>query len=99
MSEVLTAEDFHPHVARVFHVQGGDHALTLDAVRMYPMPEAAAKDLPRQPFTLIFKGPPGNVLPEGTYMLDVDGGPSFELYVIPIHTPARDRQHYQAAFN
>jgi hypothetical protein len=32
-------------------------------------------------------------------VLEVEGGPSFTLYVIPVHTPARDRQDYQAAFN
>ena len=28
-----------------------------------------------------------------------DGGPSFELYMIPTHTVQRDRQNYQSAFN
>jgi hypothetical protein len=55
--------------------------------------------LPRPPFTLIFAGPPGDVLPEGEYAFEVEGGPAFEFYVMPIHTPARDRQDYQAAFN
>jgi hypothetical protein len=48
---------------------------------------------------LIFRGPAGDLLREGLYVLEVEGGPSFELYVIPVHTPARDRQDYQAAFN
>jgi hypothetical protein len=39
------------------------------------------------------------VLPEGLYTFDVENGPSFELYVMPIHTPARDRQDYQSSFN
>ena len=36
---------------------------------------------------------------EGLYVLEVEDGPSFMLYVIPVHTPARDRQDYQAAFS
>lgn len=99
VTALLTAEHFRPHVGKVFRVQGGEHALTLDEVQMHPLSQAQAKVLSRQPFTLIFKGPPGNVLPEGMYTLDVDGGASFELYVMPVHTPAPDRQHYQAAFN
>jgi len=99
MSEFLTAEHFRPHLTKTFRVQGGEHAFTLDEVQTHPVSEAAAKVVQRQPFTLIFNGPPGNVLSEGMYTFDVDGGSSFELYVMPIHTPARDRQHYQAAFN
>jgi hypothetical protein len=96
---LLTAERFRPHVGKVFRVRGGEHAFTLDEVQMYPLSQAQAKVLSREPFTLIFTGPPGNVLPEGMYTFDVDGGPSFELYVMPIHTPAPNRQNYQAAFN
>jgi len=39
------------------------------------------------------------VLREGPYILEVEGGPGFQLYVMPIHTPAQDRQDYQAVFN
>ena len=49
--------------------------------------------------TAIFTGPPGDVLPEGLYGFDVDNGPAFGFYVIPIYTPMRDRQDYQAVFN
>ena len=99
MGEFLTVEHFRPHLTKVFRVHGGEHAFTLTEVQTYPVSEAAAGIVTRQPFTLIFNGPPGNVLSEGMYTFDVDGGPSFELYVMPIHTPARDQQHYQAAFN
>jgi hypothetical protein len=85
-------EHFGPHVAKVFRVHGGEHALTLNEMQTHPLSQAQANVLWRQPFTLIFKGPPGSVLPEGMYTLDVDGGPSFELYVMPIHTPTPDWQ-------
>ena len=61
--------------------------------------EAERKTFPRQPFSLIFRGPPADVLPEGLHTLEVEGGDSFTIYVMPIHTPARDRQDYQAVFN
>ena len=32
MSELLTSEDFLPHVNKVFRVRGGHHALTLTRV-------------------------------------------------------------------
>jgi hypothetical protein len=96
MTEQLTAEHFHPHVNKVFRVRGGRHALTLSSV------EVAGAALPaqqRQPFNLIFSGPPGDVLHEGLYTLEVENGPQFELYVMAIHTPMPDRQDYQALFN
>jgi hypothetical protein len=97
MSEQLTPEHFMPHVDKEFRVVGGSHALTLTAVETPRF--AGWEAAPRQPFTLLFRGPPGDVLAEGLYTLEVEGGPSFELYVIPIHTPDRSRQDYQSVFN
>lgn len=99
MSGSLTQDHFLPHVNKVFRQKGGRHALTLVAVEVRTMAPAEALIVPRQPFNLIFRGPPGDIMAEGMHTLDVDGGPSFELYVIPISTPAPGRQDYQAAFN
>jgi hypothetical protein len=99
MDQPLTADQFLPHVGEVFRVKGGRHALTLSNVDVLPLDERQAKVLPRQPFTVIFAGPPGDVLREGLHVLERDGGPAFELYLMPIQTFALDRQDYQAAFN
>jgi hypothetical protein len=95
MTDTLSADDFEPHLTRVFHVRGGRHDLTLAHVDR----GAQAEGWPRQLFNLIFHGPAGDLLPEGLYALDAEEGPSFDLYLIPIQTAARDRQDYQAAFN
>lgn len=99
MIEQLTPEYFRPHVSKVFRVQGGRHGLTLAEVDVRVLSEAELKMFPRQPFSLIFRGPPADVLPEGLHTLEVEDGGSFTIYVIPIHTPIRDRQDYQAVFN
>jgi len=99
MDQPLTADQFLPHVGQVFRVKGGRHALSLSGVEVLPLSERQAKALPRQPFTVIFAGPSGDVLREGLYVIERDGGPAFELYLMPIQTFARDRQDYQAAFN
>ncbi len=99
-TEPLTAAHFLPHLHKVFRVAGGRHALTLtqvDAPRRAPQP--AQPLLPRAPFALMFCGQPGDVLPEGLHTLEVEGGPSFALYLIPVQTPSADRQDYQAVFN
>jgi hypothetical protein len=99
MAELLTPEDFRPHIDKAFRVRGGRHSLTLAEVQARILSETERQAVLRQVFNLIFRGPPGDVLTEGIYTLEVDDGPSFELYVMPIHTPTRDRQDYQAAFN
>ena len=99
MSELLISDDFRPHVNKVFRVRGGHHALTLIRIDERRREAEELTFGPRDPFNLIFRGPPGDLLPEGLYTLDVEDGPPFELYVIPIHTAVRDRQNYQAPFN
>jgi len=98
MAEDLNPEHFTPHIGKAFRVEGGTHALILVRVEQ-PGLDARAEAEYRQPFTLIFSGPPGDVLPEGARVLTLDDDTSFSLYVIPIHTPARDRQDYQSVFN
>lgn len=97
--ELMSRDLFDPHVKKVFRVKGGHHALTLHQIDARKLEDWEADLRLREPFNLIFRGPAGDVLPEGTYTLDVEEGPSFELYVIPIHTPFPGRQDYQASFN
>jgi hypothetical protein len=100
MTEQLTPEHFRPHLEKLFRVQGGRHGLRLAEMKVQPLTEEQKAMAPRQPFNLIFHGPPSDVLREGLYVFDVDnGGATFELYVMPIQTFVRDRQDYQAVFN
>lgn len=96
MTEPLTHEHFEPHLHKDFRF-GGAIALRLTQIEVKPDPPLPG--LAYKAFTLIFTGPPGKVLPEGFYAAEVEGGPRFEFYIMPIHTPARDRQEYQAVFN
>jgi uncharacterized protein DUF6916 len=98
MTEPLTADTFLPYVDKVFRVKDGRHALTLSRVEVHRM-EAREAALNRRAFTLIFAGPPGDVLREGLHTLEVENGPALQLYVIPFQTFARDRQDYQVVVN
>ncbi len=92
----MTADLFESCIGANFRVEGGRHVLTLASVT-----RAAHAPPPglRAGFVLIFAGPVRDVLPEGFRRLALDDGRSFDMHVMPIHTPAPDRQDYQAVFN
>lgn len=96
MNHDLCAEDFAPLVGRTFQPAGQPQALTL--VSLDTRQRAGWEAAPRQAFSLMLQGPPGNVVPEGLYQFTVDGTQTFELYLVPVQTAARDRQDYQIVF-
>ena len=97
MSQGLRAEDFASHVGRTFTPKGQCHTLTLVSVDISELP-GWDRGM-QQPFTLILRGPRGDVLPEGLYDFALNDGPELTLYIMPIHTMARDVQDYQIVFN
>lgn len=90
-------EDFTPHLNKLFRFEGRHHALRLAQIDVSDLPHAP--ELTHKPFTLIFHGPKQDIMPEGLYVAEVEDGPRFDLYIMPIHTRAPDRQDYQAVFN
>ena len=98
MTRILHHEDFAPHVDKPFRFNGWPGSLRLVRIEP-PAGRAAAAEGARAPFTLIFQGVRGEVLAEGMRTATLDDGSSFEFYIMPIHTPAADRQEYQAVFN
>lgn len=97
MAETLHHRDFEPHVGALFRFPGSHVGLRL--VKIERNEAHAEPDGGRMPFTLIFHGPAGDLLPEGLYAAETEGGAGLEFYVMPVHTPSRDRQEYQAVFN
>jgi hypothetical protein len=93
----LTADTFAPHLGASFKVEGGHHVLSLSEVERLEAQPGHAPGF--APFALIFSGPPGEVLAEGMHTITRDGGGAYDLYLIPVHTPAPGRQDYQAVFN
>ena len=98
MTEVLTQDHFAPHVGKLARFVGTRHALVIDRVEGDGrVPDGMA----RAPFVVIFRGPVGReaLLSEGLYDCEIEAGPTVNIYVMPIHTPAPGRQEYQAVFN
>ena len=97
MAKELSCDDFTPHLERSFTVAGQVHTLVLvSAALLEGSPGAQAA---RQPFILIFRGPPGEVLPEGMHTLEAEDRTAFTFYIMPIHTPSAKFQDYQVVFN
>ncbi|HEX3576703.1 MAG TPA: hypothetical protein VHU42_19055 [Rhodopila sp.] len=100
MTEIPQPQDFTPFIGQLFAFAG--HHVTLRLMAIETKPQAESR---RTPFTLIFEGPAGDILPEGLHRTqvadDTAGEPNdpFEFYIMPIHTPQRDRQEYQVVFN
>jgi hypothetical protein len=95
-------EQFEPYLGRSFNVLNIDMPVALklteieDSTKGRPWPPRLPK-----PFLMIFSGPPERILLEGLRVLQVTGGPTFQLYVIPIltHDPAAAGQQYQVVIN
>lgn len=97
MSDTARPDDFTPHVGGMFRFDGWHGALRLVVVETGRV--TGAPPATRAAFTLIFHGPRGDILREGLHTAEAETGDRFTFYIMPIHTPAPDRQDYQAVFN
>jgi len=97
MSTPLTHEDFEPHVDRLFRFDGQPQVLRWARIDVMDHPPVPGLDY--KAFSLIFTGPRSDLLPEGFYAVEAEGGARFDLYILPIHTPTPDRQENQVVFN
>jgi hypothetical protein len=96
MSETINAETFTPYLGKAASLSNG-RTLTLVSVDLHKFQRLNA--VPGGGFSLILRGDAAAIVSEGTYRFAFDDGATFELYLIPVHTPSRDHQDYQIVFN
>ncbi len=98
----ITMEEFEPFLGRTFNVKNTDVPVELKLIEIEDSTKGRLwpPNLPK-PFLMIFSGPPERILLEGLRLLELPGGPTYQLYVIPIltHDPASTGQHYQVVVN
>ena len=92
MADRVSAETFAPYIGKAISLGDGP-TLALVAVDRHK------SSAPGGAFTLLLRGAPTPIAPEGMHRITLEDGASFELYLIPIHTPSRDHQDYQIVFN
>jgi len=94
---LLQIVDFKLHFGKGFHFKGTRFAFPLD--RIVSDRRRLPKGAKRRPFILIFReAKERDYLPDGIYQCEIEGGPTHQIYVNPIHTPAPEWQEYQAVF-
>ena len=98
MSEFLIIDHFKPHVGKIFRFKGTRYAMPLNRIHA-DRGKRAPKGAKRKPFIRIFRAPKEpEHMPEGYYECEVEDGPTYALYVMPIMTPQPDLQEYQSVF-
>src|SRR6185369_17124085 len=103
MIERLTLDAIAPLVGQTFRLRLDDGAaieIVLESVTESPVtawqPPDGAPD--RQPFTLLFRGPPQFVLPQRIYRFEHETLGELDLFIVPIgRTPAG--VNYEAVFS
>lgn len=97
MTIIPRHEDFAPYVGQAFRFDGWHGSLRLSVIERGRNPDVPG--LSSAPFILVFAGARGDVLGEGLHGATTEDGTRFAFHIMPIHTPAPDRQEYQAVFN
>jgi len=91
----LTADDFSKHLNTVFTFHDSKREWQLTLTSVSTLPGRAGK---RQPFSLVFIGIPGAVLPQRVYPLDHASMGRLPLFIVPIGADAGGTQ-YEAIFS
>lgn len=96
--DTVKVEDFQPLVGSGFALQaapGQTLPATLVQAQALGMPPVGG----RQPFSLLFLGPPAPVLPQRIYGLAHEGAavPAMEFFIVPVRA-SREGTYYEAVF-
>ncbi len=102
MPEPLKLADFLPHVGSAFTIAfpDGTLELTLGAVEPHGVraPRSDVPELRKEPFSLVFLGPPRPILPQRTWDLCHPVLGAQGIFLVPIG-PSEGRMRYEAVFN
>jgi hypothetical protein len=99
MLDKLQSADFTPHLNETFYIQTlASKPLTFELIDVAELGPAPADDnTRRRPFSIVFRGPMDDHLPQRIYTLENFEMGSMDLFLVPI---GRDGQgmRYEAVF-
>ena len=102
MLNELTHEMFEPLVGKPFRLHVGDgKAIEVELIQASRLPAYGGRNgapAAREPFSLLFRGPTGFVLPQRMYALEQEPLGRVEIFLVPIG-PDEVGQRYEAVFN
>ena len=83
--EILTLEDFAPHVGTPFTLPGGEESAPVDfvLVEAIPLPNRPYPGQTRAPFQLMFRVALQHVFPQGIYRLAHAGMGQKDIFLVP----------------
>jgi hypothetical protein len=94
VADPLDRRFFEPYLETQFQVAGGPIALQLvECKRMKSYPGE-----PREPFSLLFRGPAEPMLPQKSYALSNEHTGPIEIFLVPVGRDAAGLL-YEAVFN
>ena len=101
MLEKVTVETFAAHLGEAFRIRFPDGELELRLVDVEPGGEASLRAAEeaglREPFSIVFRGPPEYVLPQRIYRIEHDELDDLEIFLVPIG-PDDQGMLYEAVF-
>jgi hypothetical protein len=95
--ESLTISDFAPRVGDRFRIDATEDGAGHDAELVEAAPVGDAGPRARVPFSLVFRGPAGVVLPQRIYRVDHPDLGSLDIFLVPIGADAAGVR-YEAIF-
>lgn len=100
MSELvkqLTRQTFDPLVNQPFHVTLDTGSLPLDLIECKSLGNGRQEKGEREPFSLVFQGPPAPMLAQQIYPVTHSSIGNVEIFLVPLG-PAKGGMKYEAVF-
>jgi hypothetical protein len=91
----LTIAHFAAHLNERFTV--GDGTTQTELALVEASPRGGGRPGGRQPFALLFHGPPAPILPQAMYRFEHPALPPLDIFIVPVG-PDGDRMRYEAIF-
>jgi hypothetical protein len=97
VAETLTIDSFRPLEGTVLHLQPAPGAVQLDLTLLEVRSLGDAPNGMREPFALLFRGPPDPLLPQAIYRIGADALGEHDIFIVPVGRTAEGTD-YEAIF-